>query len=71
MKLKEYLDRSSRTTANTGWFYGVIFTIAGVVLLKIWVFLFGAFLMIAGKIIERNNRKWKERQSQKAQSKSR
>jgi uncharacterized membrane protein (UPF0136 family) len=70
MKLLEYFDRGSQMTANTGWFYGLIIAIAGVLMLNIWVFLFGAFLMIAGKIIERNNRKWRERQQQKAQSKS-
>ena len=61
MKLREYFDRSSQMTANTGWFYGLIFTVAGVLLLNIWVFLFGAFLMISGKITERNIRKWKDR----------
>jgi hypothetical protein len=29
MKLQEYFDRGSQMTANTGWFYGLIFTIAG------------------------------------------
>ena len=66
MKLQEYFDRGSQMTANTGWFYGLIFTVAGVLLLNIWVFLFGALLMIAGKIMERNNRKWKDRAAKPA-----
>ena len=57
MKLREYYDNSSRMTANTGLFYGLIFVVAGVGLLNIWLFLFGAALMIAGKLIERQRRK--------------
>jgi hypothetical protein len=70
MKLREYFNRGSQMIANTGWFYGLIFAIAGVVSLNPLIFLFGVCLMIADKIIERNDRKWKERQRAKAESKS-